>query len=474
MKSVTYILKIVLLALTVSTVKSQQPINDYIRSKIVIYYYANPNAQSLTPYPRISDSTLAQFARGTSTLFGGNPGMNRIQTLIGNMVKPTSQGGDQNLQYFVSKILKIRDNTIAIFVYNDSANLNANALSLNGCTQNELNSSGATVRQYYWPCANNISGSGYSGYVNLGRHYFDLTASSPSSQQAVFMHEFFHTQDMSDPQFHKYFIGGNYYHYGTDGIHYFHEAVPSIGMAYKEGIADALTLIFDYSIRNRYFRWFDDNGQMLVERAAVSPLNIASGASPDIWLYTLLSNAGVTFTTDARFPNYGLVNIRSLPPRYLMYNELIVGMICSYYIELISLNKFLSSVAIRNAVSNSSSDFGELINEMCILGLPPYLPLSTFSNSTPAFDPNVEHMYLLPLAYADYFTGWRSANANEFAGMLNNKVDRGLLDYYYSSFHDELRSAFPLPASSTSGHSSYSNMVEIAMRFGVRTSDPER
>src|SRR4051812_47602943 len=167
MKSINYILKTLMLALIMSAAKAQPAINDYIRSKLVIYYYSNPNAQPLTPYPRISDSALAQFARGTSTLFGGNPGMNGMQSLIGAMVKPANQGGNENLQYFVSRILKIRDSSIAIFVYNDSANLNANALSLNGCTQNELNSTGAVVRQYYWPCANNISGSGYSGYVNL-------------------------------------------------------------------------------------------------------------------------------------------------------------------------------------------------------------------------------------------------------------------------------------------------------------------
>ncbi len=459
-----------------------QPDHEYIKSKIVIYYYAAPNTQSASPYPRVSDRAVDSFARGLATLFGATPGMNGVQNLFASLLRAPDRGGDQHLQGFVRRILQIRDRRIALFIYNDEHNLNANALSLNSCHQSQLDAGGNVVREYYWPCAmNNNAGTGgsYSGIVYLGRHFFQLNAANAEYCKAVFMHEFFHTQDMTDPQFHKYFAGGNWFHYGTDGNHLYQEVVPSIGMAYKEGIANALTFLFDARARDWAFRLFDSNGYLLVEQNTppVGPTTASNPAiSPDVWLYDRLVASGITLSAaPPRYAGYRQLQIRSLPSRYLFYNETVIGLICSYYIELISLNRFMASVAIRNTIVNPQSDFGELVNKLCELGLAPGMTMGTFSNSSPLVDSTVENLYLLPLAFVDYFTGWRATSANELNGWLNNKIDRGLLDFYWTNFHNELRGRFPLPTSyHTGAGSTFDNMVSIAMRFGVRTSDPTR
>ena len=136
-------------------------------------------------------------------------------------------------------------------------------------------------------------------------------------------------------------------------------------MTYKEGIANALRLLYAPQKERKYWEIFRDNGFLFVEKAAPAP---TSGVSPDIWLYNQLQAANVPETPlpadlasqlrrEIR-EDYAHYRFRDLPPRFLAHNEYVIAMVISKYVEHVSENRFFEAIEDANAVLFQASGSG--------------------------------------------------------------------------------------------------------------------
>src|SRR5687768_14967530 len=203
----------------------------YLTGKLDIRYVAQLNAPAATYTPEILNK--AAIAAGTETgAFWTNAAMLGPQRLVRALLRPSTNGGDAELQAMTASILKISRRTIMFYLLDDSTA---------GVTVQQTAVDRYTVcpsdRQKAWPCASNYDTGPYGGEIRMGTVYF---TSMPSNREAyaTFLHELVHTQDYSDGRSHLFHIrvGRRVFHlgYGSDNTHYYTEAVPDRAMAIKE------------------------------------------------------------------------------------------------------------------------------------------------------------------------------------------------------------------------------------------------
>ena len=151
-------------------------------------------------------------------------------------------------------------------------------------------------------------------------------------------------------------------------------------------------------------------------------------ALPDLWLYTKLRAAGVRGAALPNpFPGYAYFRIRDLPPRFIAHNEMIIALVFSEYARHLGLSKFMNALKAndRTLFRVSTSPIAQLYSTLCRAGLDGR-PLSAVTGVTEARP----KPYLIPLAYADYFTAYRSQSKDDYKAIFENmlpKVDRPLL-----------------------------------------------
>jgi hypothetical protein len=77
--------------------------------------------------------------------------------------------------------------------------------------------------------------------------------------------------------------------------------------------------------------------------------------------------------------------------------------------------------------------------------------------------------YLLPLAYADYFTGFRSTTKDDFKQVFENQsYMNDWIDVYWDQARTQVRAAVP-----SSGTPVFGNLTDIAIALGVNRSEPD-
>ena len=74
---------------------------------------------------------------------------------------------------------------------------------------------------------------------------------------------------------------------------------------------------------------------------------------------------------------------------------------------------------------------------------------------------------MLPLAYADYFTGYRSDSKEEFAAIFGSKVQEEWIDMYWDVERDVV--LYELPE----GEPSRSDLTDIAIALQITSSEDE-
>lgn len=458
----------------------------YLRGRLVFFYVDQPNLTA--QFPTILDN--AAIAAGTETgTFWTSSKVPGLQRLVRALLKAPGKGGDDYLQTLTAWVVKVLDKPVMLTLVNDvDAPLTAGALTRwDACDDGS---------GHAWPCAMNMANvddsrakcakkSGekaperrdyWAGQMTLGQTAFSTGAGG--SPIATFVHELVHTQDRSDRQDVRFFLSKRFYNYGSDGTHYDIEAVPNVRASYQEGIANTMALFLDTDTRKNMFNWFANDDVVLVEKALV-PQTIYLNQHPcaslydfpsqDIWLYNQLKAAGAKEITPTPnpFAGYGHYKIRDIPPRFIVHNEYIIALTFSEYGWHLGLGKFLKAIKTNDAALFRSPDspIAKLYETLCTMGLEGR-PLSSVMNVNEAGP----KPYLIPLAYADYFTSYQSKTKADYASIFEGKLPKEWVDLYWDGYKDAVRSSAAIDASHKP---KFDDLTDIAIALGVNQSVPD-
>ncbi|MCB0374605.1 MAG: hypothetical protein KDD04_01670 [Sinomicrobium sp.] len=488
MKNVKAIKTLLTLALvilyTVSSYADEYTDRTTLRDKLEFRYVANPSA---TTYVTLDNT---QIFSGTETgAFWTNSNMRRAQELVRALLRDNQNGGDATVQHYAARMIGVLNKTVRVYLYDDIAALTS-AASTNWrmCLDNP-----SAANPKVWPCANNQSlvddrnqeyarcmgqtvparlDGTYAGYMHLGAHH--MNSKGLSWTKGTFIHELVHTQDRSDMRLHLFWVNGANYMYGRDRTHYDIEAVPNMAMTYKEGIANTITLLYNGGRANFYFDWFSRNGNLMVEKnpnpqgtgAGTGRCVVAVNPSADAWLYNQIRTSGATEVGTAQGGTYGLFRVRDLEPKFIVHNEFILSLIFSEYTRHISFNKFMQALGASNSQlwRVSASGVAILFENMCRVGLPDGVSVDDLNRMSVAGP----QKYFLPLAYADYFTGYRATSKNQFKAIFENMLPQAWVDAYWDNARQTVRTAVPMPATPQ-----WSNLTDIAIALGITQSTPD-
>lgn len=457
---------------------------EYLRAKLSFRYVHTPNTTSSTAEVLDNAAIAAGTENGT---FWASPSLRGLHGMVRGLLKAPGQGGNANLQYVAAKTVKILDRPVMIMLLNDvSATLSQAAMNhWDACDD------GAG---HAWPCASNASttddqrqrcaqqagrtpparlDASWAGSMTLGQAAFN--GGTAGSATGTFIHELVHTQDRSDRREHMFTISRSSHSYGADGTHYDVEAVPNLAATYQEGIANAVMMTVDGAAARSSFDWFKTNGVIMVEKAVPASATGSGEApcwtavtqpSPDLWLYTKLRAAGVREVQRSPnpFPGYAYFRIRDLPPRYIAHNEMIIALVFSEYARHLGLSKFMNALKAndRTLFRVSTSPIAQLYSTLCRAGLDGR-PLSAVTGVTEAGP----KPYLIPLAYADYFTAYRSQSKDDYKAIFENMLPQEWIDLYWDGYKDTARAAAPINSSRAL---EFGDLTSIAIALGVNQS----
>ena len=460
---------------------------QYLADKLSFRYVAVPNNVNLSP--AILDN--AAIAAGTeSGTFWSNNKITGLQRLVRSLLRASGQGGDDNLQFVVSRVLKILDRKVMIVLLDDTGPRLTNAAMNQWDACDDGNGRA-------WPCASNASttddqraqcaqanheatptrrDADWAGSMTLGQSAFN--AGNAGDPVGTFVHELVHTQDRSDRREHMFLVSLHEYSYGSDGTHYDVEAMPNLAATYQEGIANAVMMTVDGQSRANMFNWFAKNEVLMVEKAKVAPgtgagqapcWSVVTVPSDDIWLYNQLvaAHAHEIQRTPNPYPGYAYFRIRDIPPKFIVHNEMIIALIFSEYARHFSLPKFLAALKANDATlfRVSTSPVAQLYNTLCTAGLEGR-PLSSVLNVNEAGP----KPYLIPLAYADYFTGYSSRTKADFASIFEGMLRPEWVDLYWDGYKDAVRAAAPYDAAHPPR---FEQLTDIAISLGVTSQTAE-
>lgn len=443
--------------------------NQVLRDRLEFWYIADGTQ---TPRPAPQTLNNEQISQGTENgAFWNNAQVSGLQALVRSLLRPSNNGGDAQLQYIASRIISITPGSgkVRVVLFDDAS---------------QPMSPAATVRSNWggcpkpngsmWPCARHYSAQrSIVGAIWLGANYF---ASTNRSKLGTFLHELTHTQDATDGRPHLFTVGNRTYRYGADGTHYGVELIPNRAMTYKEGIANAIRLLYDNGRRARYFGLVANNDFLWVERTE-PPAN--SGIHPDAWLHRQLTQAGISPDTvpadllsrlrrELR-DNYVAYRIHNLPPRFVLHNEYVLALIIAEYLDYVDPQRFFTGLRdVNDALYQASgSGIAVLFESLSNAGLPQGTTLEDVSRASYAG----QQSHMLPLAFADYFTGFRTNSKQEFAALFESMLSQQWLDLYWDVHRQTARSAV---TGASAGHpASREDLITLAMALGLNRSEPD-
>jgi hypothetical protein len=202
----------------------------------------------------------------------------------------------------------------------------------------------------------------------------------------------------------------------------------------------------------------------------VHPCHEASVPSADIWLYDRLIAANIRPESHVtrNGSTYGMFRIRSLPAKVIAHNEYILAMMGALYAEHVNESKLFNAIAAVNSQGRrtSGSWVAMFYRSLCQQALATGQTIEAIKRSPPAS--GTPRPYLLPLAFADYFTGFRSTTKAEFREVFENQsYMNDWIDVYWDHARTQVRAAVP------SGTPVFGNLTDIAIALGVNASTPD-
>ena len=403
--------------------------------------------------------TAAIYGGTESGAFWTNGSMANLQTMVRALLRDPANGGDDALQHYARLILNVTPDArkVRVVMFDDvTSTITGGTNGWGGCIQPNGTA---------WPCATFTGSSTHVGLMWLGPANF-----TGARRFGTFLHELTHTQDRTDGRAHQFTVGNTNFRYGSDGTHFDVEMIPNLAMTYKEGLANAVRLLYDHRSATRYFRVFSTNDYLWVERNGPPA---GSQINPDAWLYqNILAAGGSEATLPPGFPNnrltagnYAPFRFRDLPAKFILHNEYVLAMIISNYADHVSADRIFRGVADVNSAlfGASGSGIAILFESLCASGLPRgETPASLLAAATSTSDPRP---YLIPLAYADYFTNYSTSSAAEFAQLFENQLPDEWIRLYWEGAQGTVRTAVQGPSRETPtvGH-----LTDIALALNVR------
>ncbi len=434
-------------------------IRDYIASNLYFFYVQNPNKPRrmffLNSYKIVNGGTLTDKSD-----FWTNSKMKQGRTLVTKLLKSSKEGGDENLQRATRDILRLRNGNVKVFLYNDYAKIGKFAReAFDPCTDD---------KGYVWPCASSYGGevtndNQFVGDMHLGAK--NMNAYGKEWTAATFIHELMHTQDRSDIRAHVFYssLTGKWYDYGKDGTHYFKEAVPSMNSAYKEAIANTVSLRFEPGEEMRAFKWFQNNGDLWVETTRDRK---AKDIPASAWLYNRIKKVAGPGKPIKNRKNYRAYKIRDLPARYIIHNEMIIALIFSKYGLHVNDVKFLKAIKKSNKeYKGKANSLAVLFKNMCEAGLP------KGETITSVLETDAPMTYLLPFAYADYFTGYNAKTIKEFNAVFDYRINWAWLKAYWDNAREIVRNRIPID--DPTYYPIPEDLTNIAMELGIISNEAE-
>jgi len=465
-----------------SSSKAQSQDVQTIKRLVEFTYFSDPTVNSRSGINK--DDVISGTYEGT---FWTDTNIDELQNFVKALLQTPSNGGDTTLQNYVAQVLELTNRKILIYLWNDDASRTRSqyAHSNKPCVS-DYDRSTSGVNNRVWPCANHLTVSqdpNWGGYVHVGQYYGQDKGFM--KLKATFIHEFMHTQDPVSALNNRFRVNGHLYRYSSDGTHFFTEALPNKRAAYKEAVANVLSLMFDGEDLNRYLRWYANNGDIIVERETPNGFfrffSDILGYSDDVWLYDKIKEAIGPGTPDGIVTGYDAYPIRSLPARFIVHNETITAMamgITSLHVRDIDPFMFGIKEVNNTITSDQNKDpFALIVNKMA-------LGLTSRGDSLAQIKEQLEssgvqdqpYYIVLPLAYFDFFTGYSASTKSEFNTLFNNQLDNTLLDIYWSYFKNRVRTVSipPVPNPSGSTRSSQSriwdNLTDVSIQCGVNQS----
>ena len=202
------------------------------------------------------------------------------------------------------------------------------------------------------------------------------------------------------------------------------------------------------------------------------PCATVTAPSPDVWLYNQLQRAGAHELTPSSGGGpagtaYAYYRIRDLPARFIVHDEYILALTFSEYARHMGLTRFLAALQANDATlfRVSTSPVAQLYNTLCTAGLNGR-PLSSVTGVNEAGP----KPYLLPLAYADYFTGYNAHTKADYASIFENMLRPEWVDLYWDGYKDEVRAAVPIGGTRKLD---FGDLTTIAITLGVNQSEPD-
>ncbi|MEJ2111862.1 MAG: hypothetical protein P8Z37_18525 [Acidobacteriota bacterium] len=419
---ISFLLAMSLLVPSKSADANSDSLRTYIQSKLKVYFVANPNARRAKNQLEISED-----ASDDRKVFGDTVHNNEVfENFLKMIFNDVAHGGDTAFQYGISQILSIRDKTMAMFLYNDVQPFNAFAKrSFVNCVDDS---------SYVWPCASNTSEGewGYFGKIHLGRHF--LSNNTDKELKYTLLQELGHTQDMSDFPIHGFYVGSKYYNYGADAMHFFEEAVPAMGSAFKEGIANALAYKYIMSGNStRLEDWYDPDKRIGVE---INAPKYYSWLEKDLFLYKQLNDANITPIDTSG--GYAYYKLSQLPPKIRIHNEMIVASIFYAYMKHVSESRVIHSLKLFQSgqVFSREGSMTLMLASMCRINL----PTSQARTTAAVLASSDKGVNIIPLAFTDYFTGFSAQSKNDFNGLFTRNLMRKQIEYYWKYRDDIINS----------------------------------
>ncbi|WP_340200869.1 hypothetical protein [Ascidiimonas sp. W6] len=480
----TYKYWTVLLLGLIFTINSYSQSSDIetIKSLLSFTYFPDPTQDSRFAIKNEEVSNNQLNGR-----FWTDSGIDELQDFVKAILQDRAHGGDPTLQNYVAQVLKLNNRRILIYLWNDSSSRQRSQYAHgNKPCVSDYDRSESGVNNRVWPCARYLStaeDANWGGYVHVGQYYGQ--DKGLRQLKATFIHEFMHTQDPVSALNNRFRVNNHLYRYGADGTHFFTEALPNKRAAYKEAVANVMSLMFNGSGLNYYLTWYANNGDLLVERETPSGFfrffREYLGYSDNVWLYDQIKEEIGAGTPDSIVRGYDAYPVRSLPAKFIVHNETVTAMALALTsLHVRDIDPFMYAVKKVNTsiVSNQQRDPVALIVNKMALGL------TSRGDSMTAIKEQLEstgvqeqpYYVVLPLAYFDFFTGYAATSKNEFNALFNNQLDATLLNIYWTYFKDRVRTVSipPIPNSSGTTRSQQSriwdNLTDVSVKCGVNQS----
>ncbi|HSU26759.1 MAG TPA: hypothetical protein VLJ68_00135 [Chitinophagaceae bacterium] len=456
------------LSLSAISAQAQSPtateVLNYLKQNIKILYLAKPNADT----PRIvSINPEGIFLDTDGIIFGqkSNNGMDKCAQILFSLFKTrnsSGKGGDGKLQDAVYQVLKMTGKTVTITFVNDvvepiqskyvpqymfdtTTSQDKLVISSRGFSPDEPTSLGmyitgeATKTDALLPQAFLLYTLMNMGFKDFDTgSYYDLIYSTGDPINPLSL----------DPGARKKII------YSITNI--------DIREIVNRGIATGLVYTMNKDLRNLAYSWYPDHDFLVWTAPIVDETRAGKGTVfPEKMSLRYIMNQdnlmrvgydlnSPPFPVTPGTKNWKGFVMKDLPPKYIINNDIVLGMLCEQFIRKLGLQKFSECMAFsdRRLFTASFEKRLSIFFENLCLGL-----LNGQSIENVRLNPPKDRLFFMGLSLLDLFLNFpANANADLFNQATGGTISPALQTIYFNEFRDKIKTAAQTAFSNATGN----------------------